>query len=112
MLRRPSLILLAAAGLAGCGGGGTAGGGTLTFANSPKGAVQGFTAAVGKSDWKGACKLVGPQGGVHLGILLHVDSNTEEDQFGLLKDCPATLQRHAARLRTVVQGADPGAVQQ
>jgi hypothetical protein len=36
----------------------------------------------------------------------------EEDQFGLFKDCPTTLKRHAVGVRAAIGGAEPGAVQQ
>jgi hypothetical protein len=36
----------------------------------------------------------------------------ELDEFGMFKHCPSTLQRHAPGVRALINGADPGAVQQ
>jgi hypothetical protein len=101
MSLRPFLASIAVAALAGCGGGGG------TPPNTPKGAVQGFIAAVKKGDWKAACARLEPSG-LALQIKLHVDQRTETDDFGSLKDCPVSLARHAADARKVVAGADPG----
>ena len=105
-------VALAAAALAGCGGGGGA-----PAPDSPKQAVAAFIGAVGHGDWKAACDRLGDDGAATLGTELAVGQHdvigpAEQDQFGSLKDCPATLQKHAAGLRAVISGATPGAVQQ
>ncbi len=88
------------------------GGGGTASPSTPKGAVQTFVADVGKSDWKGACALVDPQAQVDLIPLLHVNINAELDNFGQLKDCSASLAKHAPALRTALKGADPGTTTQ
>jgi hypothetical protein len=74
--------------------------------------VEAFVGDVGRSDWKAACALVDPQGQVDLVILLHVNPAAEQDQFGQLKDCPASFKTHAADLRAALRGADPGTTRQ
>ena len=84
--------------IAGCGG----------SSDTPKRAVQDFTAAVGKSDWKKACERIDFLGQVDLTKRLPVTSITELDTLNNWKSCPATLSKHAARLRGLLKGADPG----
>jgi hypothetical protein len=95
--------------LAGCGGseGGDGGGGGGD--NSPKGTVEGFLSAVDGGDWKAACGHLYKSASGDMLILLRPDP-TEYDGFGIIKDCPATLEKHADALKAALEGTDPGAI--
>jgi hypothetical protein len=113
MVKRSLSLALAAAVAVGCGGGG-GGGGDGASADTPKGAVQAFVGDVGRGDWKAACALVDPMGQPDLvAILLKFSEyDAELDEFSQLKDCPASLEKHAVNLRAALEGADPGATRQ
>jgi hypothetical protein len=115
ILRTALPLALLAIAFGGCGGGGGGGGGGSS--DSPKAGVEGFVAAAGKGDWKAACDRLGPAGQVslmtELVVLKHdLVGQAEQDKFGLFKDCPSTLGRHAAGVRALISGAAPGVVQQ
>ena len=95
--------LAAAALLPGCGGG------EHEPPNTPEGAVRGFVDGVSRGDWGAACERIGTVGTGQLTRLLPLDAD-ELDYAGELRDCERTLDRHAADVRRLVEGAKPGAV--
>jgi hypothetical protein len=121
--RAALLPLMLAAALAGCGdsgsGGGTpaagsakpAAGSAKPAADSPQAAVDAFVGAVSGADWKGACARLAPEGQVELSTELGLRHafvpQSEQDEFGLWKDCAATLGTRAAAVRAVFSGAGP-----
>jgi hypothetical protein len=105
MRRQAAVLLVVGALLAGCGGGGGVG----VSSDTPKGSVQSFLAAVHGSDWKAACARLSVMGRVEVSNRLAIFGSDELDKFGLLKDCPASLGKHADLLRQKLERTDPGA---
>ena len=100
-MRRRLLIVAVVALLAGCGGG------DGDPPDTPKGTVEGFLTAVDNDDWNTACDHAYHAG--NLGSRLRVDQ-TEADDFGIIKDCAATFEKHSDALKAVLEGTEPDTV--
>ena len=85
----------------GCGGGSS--GSTKT----PKGTVELFRSKVDDGDWKGACADLSSLGKSELAGRLHLIGTDEADAYGKVKDCAATLKKHAGTLRKSLEGTEP-----
>lgn len=77
--------------------------------DSPKHTVEAFLDYVKKGDWKSACDLLDATGKAAIPGRIGVDLTTELDSVGQLKNCPASLAKHSARLRAAVTGDEPAA---
>jgi hypothetical protein len=109
-------VALAAIAVSGCGGGDTKSRPPSLSADGPEAAVQSFIDSVSKRDWAAACSRLGDAAEVELTQQLvlrthHVIPPAEQDQFGLFKDCRATLARRVEPTQAIFKGAGPaGAV--
>jgi hypothetical protein len=86
-------------------------GGSSGSTKTPTGAVELFRSHVDDEDWKGACNGLTQLGKAELPAVLQVSSTDEVDDFGELKSCPASLKKHAGRLRDELEGTEPRGTQ-